>query len=94
MCVGNRHGDYGCGWPYVYRSDPNSKDIQPICWDSQLHRIKGCVFPDICRRNVLFSDGHVETMSERKFLKLMRQYSIEQPNKFQPTDTPGRIVLR
>ena len=87
MCVGNRQGDCAYGWPYVFRSDVKHTDVEPICWDSQPHRIKGAFFPDIYVRNVLFNDGHVETLSEGKFLRLMQKSGVTEPNTFDPADT-------
>ena len=73
ICIGNRREteDTTVSWPYVYRPISGANYISPICWDSKSHRIDRFLIPNSYTRNVLFSDGHIEILSERKFFALM-----------------------
>jgi len=83
ICTGNRSEteDTSYAWPYVYSSslliDANAV---PICWDSKSHRIDLLLRSPYFTRNVLFSDGHIETLSEQKFFALMHKYGVDDPN--------------
>lgn len=77
-CVGNRNEDETSDtWEYCYYPSL-SKEIRPICWDSQPHCLKSLLGPDIYIWNVLYSDGRVERLHEREFF---RELSILISNK-------------
>jgi len=77
-CVGNRNEDETSDtWEYCYYPS-TSKEISPICWDSQPHRMKSLLGSDIYLWNVLYSDGHVERFHEKEFF---RELSILISNK-------------
>ena len=77
-CVGNRNEDETSDtWEYCYYPS-SSKEISPICWDSQPHRMKSLLGSDIYLWNVLYSDGHVERLHEKEFF---RELSILISNK-------------
>jgi len=77
-CVGNRNEDETSDtWEYCY-CPSLSKEIRPICWDSQPHCLKSLLGPDIYIWNVLYSDGRVERLHEREFF---RELSILISNK-------------
>jgi hypothetical protein len=66
ICVGNRNekedGEYA---QYIYDPVVSSERIRPICWDSKPHRMKLIILPDVLKWNVLYTDGHIETLNMR-----------------------------
>jgi hypothetical protein len=67
----------GDSWDYCYLA-PSDKGIKPLCWDSQTHYHKFDHKP--YKRNVLFSDGHIESLDEKDFFRIMQKYGISDPN--------------
>lgn len=80
-------GDHGVGmmfprpsYQYHYRPIPDGGDRNgPIMWDRHQHRLNHFLFPVVGRRcrNVLFADGHVETLDEREFQERVVQGNEE-----------------
>ena len=62
---------------YCYLA-PIHNEIRPLCWDSETHCHKFDHKP--YKRNILFSDGHVESFNEKDFFQLMQKFGISDPN--------------
>jgi hypothetical protein len=80
-CPGDREEDEkSYSRDYFYYNMLSSKEPRPICWDSKPHRIRSRLLPDAYIWNVLYTDGHVESLNRREFLSLMRSIGIRDPN--------------
>jgi prepilin-type processing-associated H-X9-DG protein len=76
-CPGDREKDETSrSWDYCYLA-PSDKGIKPLCWDSETHHYK---IKKPYKRNVLFTDGHIESLDEKDFFRLMQKYGISDPN--------------
>ena len=62
---------------YCYLA-PSDRLIKPLCWDSKTHYHKFDKKP--YKRNVLFTDGHIESLREKDFFQLMKKFGISNPD--------------
>lgn len=88
-CVGNRNEKEGSNtWSYVYDPALSNNHVRPICWDSKSHRIKHLFLPDSLRWNILYSDGHVETLNDRKLFKELLRFVSKKPGALAQINLP------
>jgi len=76
-------------WNYVYNPSLSSSNIRPICWDSKPHRIKHLFLPDSLKWNILYSDGHIETLNHRKFFKELLRFVSKKPDVLAKMELPS-----
>lgn len=88
-CPGSRGEDETpTSWAYVYRVPSNNEGVMPICWDSKAHRRIGIILPDMFRWNVLYSDGHVDRLSDREFLRELAKVAAGTPSILEGMELP------
>ena len=89
-CPGDRGEDETSdSWDYVYQPSLSNIAVRPICWDSKPHHSKGIVLPDVVRWNVLYSDGHIETLNDRKFFKELLRFVSRKPDALAKMELPS-----
>lgn len=94
-CVGNRNEDETSDTSYyVYNPSLSTDENRPICWDSKAHHQRNRLLPDTYIWNVLYADGHVERLSRREFLSLMRSIGIRDPNNPSLKEEPGKHLSK
>jgi hypothetical protein len=79
-CPGNRNDqETSDSWDYYFYK-PRIKGIVPVCWDSKPHRFREAFLPDRLVWNVLYSDGHVESLEQNEFLKALEILAATNPD--------------
>ena len=89
-CPGDRgENETSDSWDYVYQPSLSNIAVRPVCWDSKPHHSKGIVLPDVVRWNVLYSDGHIETLNHRKFFKELLRFVSRKPDVLAKMELPS-----
>jgi len=88
-CPGNRNEqETSDPWIYYYFK-PLDEGIVPVCWDSKPHYNKRAkFFPSIKQWNVLYSDGNVESLSEKDVFRELFILAKKNPDVLKILELP------
>jgi hypothetical protein len=76
---------------YIYYQ-PIANEVIPVCWDSKPHRTKGVLLPDTFSSNVLYSDGHIERLSERELFRELFPLAKTNPDVLKILNYPDEKI--